>query len=50
MLATPDRFPTIAANLTPPGELGVDYAGDDFQDGLDVVLDGIQQLIERRKK
>ncbi|GAB2598554.1 TetR/AcrR family transcriptional regulator [Kribbella endophytica] len=49
MLATPERYPTIAANLK-PGELDVDYAGDDFQNGLDVVLDGIQQLIERRKK
>ncbi len=46
MLATPDRYPTIAAGLA---DLDIEYA-DDFTDGLDVVLDGIQQLIERRKK
>ncbi|MGC4940980.1 TetR/AcrR family transcriptional regulator [Kribbella sp. DT2] len=49
MLASPDRYPTIAAGLAAPDELDVDYAGDDFQAGLDVVLDGIQQLIGRRK-
>ncbi|GAA1551488.1 TetR/AcrR family transcriptional regulator [Kribbella lupini] len=49
MLATPDRFPAIAASLQSPGQLDIDFE-DDFQDGLDVVLDGIQQLIERRKK
>ena len=46
MLATPDRYPTIAAGLA---DLDVEFT-DDFADGLDVVLDGIQQLIDRRKK
>ncbi|MEV6282265.1 TetR/AcrR family transcriptional regulator [Kribbella sp. NPDC051770] len=46
MLATPDRYPTIAAGLA---NLEIDYT-DDFTDGLDVVLDGIEQLIERRNK
>jgi hypothetical protein len=50
MLATPDRFPSIAANLA-GGRLedfDADYSADEFQVGLDVVLDGIQQLIDRR--
>ncbi len=49
MLATPDRFPAIAASLASPGQLEIDFE-DDFADGLDVVLDGIQQLIERRER
>jgi AcrR family transcriptional regulator len=50
MLATPDRFPSIAANLA-GGRLedfDADYTAGEFQVGLDVVLDGIQRLIDRR--
>ncbi|WP_143465611.1 hypothetical protein [Kribbella sp. ALI-6-A] len=50
MLATPDRFPGIAANLG-GGRLedfDADYTADEFQVGLNVVLDGIQRLIDRR--
>ncbi len=50
MLATPDRFPAIAATLEQPPPEG--YAGDfdaaEFTFGLDTVLDGIQSLITRR--
>ena len=50
MLATPDRFPGIAATLEQPPPEG--YAGDfdaaEFTFGLDTVLDGIQSLIDRR--
>ncbi|WP_427888967.1 TetR/AcrR family transcriptional regulator [Kribbella sp. GL6] len=49
MLATPDRFPGIAATLEQP-EDDV-YAGDfdaaEFGFGLDTVLDGIQSRIDR---
>ncbi|QNE18845.1 TetR/AcrR family transcriptional regulator [Kribbella qitaiheensis] len=42
MLATPDRLPMIAATMA-------DFSdeGDEFQFGLDAVLDGIQALIDR---
>ena len=47
MLATPDRFPGIAATLEQPPDEG--YAGDfdaaEFTFGLDTVLDGIQSRI-----
>lgn len=50
MLATPDRFPGIAATLEQPPPEG--YAGDfdaaEFTFGLNTVLDGIQSLINRR--
>jgi AcrR family transcriptional regulator len=50
MLATPDRFPGIAATLELPPDEG--YAGDfdvaEFAFGLGTVLDGIQSLINRR--
>jgi AcrR family transcriptional regulator len=47
-LATPDRFPMIAAAIQ-AGALEADtaHAPDDFQFGLDAVLDGIQALIDR---
>ncbi|GAA3118450.1 TetR/AcrR family transcriptional regulator [Kribbella aluminosa] len=49
MLATPDRFPGIAATLEVPPDEG--YAGDfdaaEFGFGLDTVLDGIQSRIDR---
>ncbi|GAA1585163.1 MULTISPECIES: TetR/AcrR family transcriptional regulator [Kribbella] len=49
MLATPDRFPGIAATLEVPPDGG--YAGDfdaaEFGFGLDTVLDGIQSRIDR---
>jgi len=50
LLADPERFPTIARGLTAsaPDEFGVDYNADEFQTGLDTVLDGIQSLITRR--
>ena len=51
-LATPDRFPGIAATLEQPPSEG--YAGDfdaaEFTFGLDTVLDGIQTLIDRRSR
>ena len=48
MLATPDRFPTIAATI----EAGIlradaDDDPDDFYFGLSAILDGIQALIDR---
>jgi AcrR family transcriptional regulator len=50
LLATPDRFPGIAATLEQPPDEG--YAGDfdstEFAFGLNTVLDGIQSLINRR--
>jgi AcrR family transcriptional regulator len=48
MLATPDRFPIIAATIE-AGILNADNSDDpdDFQFGLDAVLDGIQALIDR---
>lgn len=49
MLATPDRFPGIAATLEQPLDEG--YAGDfdagEFTFGLDTVLDGIEARITR---
>jgi AcrR family transcriptional regulator len=51
MLATPDRFPTIAAGVNQPNavqDLDVDFDADGFQDGLDTVLDGIQARIDRK--
>jgi len=49
MLATPDRFPGIAATLEQPLDEG--YAGDfdvaEFTFGLDTVLDGIDARITR---
>jgi hypothetical protein len=50
MLATPDRFPTIAAGLQTTADLGADYDADEFQTGLNITLDGIQALITRRTK
>lgn len=48
MLATPDRFPTIAATIG-PGILEADAGDDpnDFRFGLTAILDGIQALIDR---
>ena len=48
MLATPDRYPTIAAGLATSDGLGLDYDTDEFQNGLDTALDGIEALITRR--
>jgi len=48
MLATPDRYPTIAAGLAASDDLGLDYDTDEFQTGLDTALDGIEALITRR--
>jgi AcrR family transcriptional regulator len=50
MLADPDRYPTIAANLQsrPAEDFDVDYDADDFFFGLDTTLDGIEALIARR--
>ena len=49
MLATPDRFPGIAATLEVPPDEG--YAGDfdaaEFSFGLNTVLDGIESRINR---
>jgi AcrR family transcriptional regulator len=42
LLADPDQFPAIAATLTAP-----QYDADEFQFGLDTVLDGIQARIDR---
>jgi AcrR family transcriptional regulator len=46
-LATPDRFPTIAAGLDEPQEY-IDNDPSEFYFGLTTVLDGIQTLISRR--
>jgi AcrR family transcriptional regulator len=48
MLATPDRFPTIAATFE-SGTLDSDgdFGSDDFTFGLTAILDGIQALIDR---
>ena len=50
LLADRERFPTIAGNLeaSNPEDFDVDYNADEFQTGLDTVLDGIQALITRR--
>jgi hypothetical protein len=50
LLADRERFPTIAGNLeaSDPEDFGVDYNADEFQFGLDTVLDGIEALIARR--
>jgi AcrR family transcriptional regulator len=51
LLATPDRFPTIAAGVDQPDsaeELDVDFDAEGFRDGLDTVLDGIQARITRK--
>ena len=45
MLATPDRFPTIATTLT--AGLIEDGDTDEFEFGLAAILDGIQALIDR---
>jgi arginine/ornithine N-succinyltransferase beta subunit len=49
MLATPDRFPMIAATIGGGGleDGDGDFDGDDFHFGLTAVLDGIQALIDR---
>jgi AcrR family transcriptional regulator len=49
MLATPDRFPGIAATLeVPPDEAyAADFDAAEFTFGLDTVLDGIQFRINR---
>ncbi|MGW7681863.1 TetR/AcrR family transcriptional regulator [Kribbella sp. NPDC054772] len=46
-LATPDRFPTIAAGLDEPMDY-VDNDPSEFYFGLTTVLDGIESLINRR--
>jgi len=46
-LATPDRFPTIAAGLDEPQDY-IDNDPSEFSFGLTTVLDGIQTLISRR--
>ncbi|MGW1342644.1 TetR/AcrR family transcriptional regulator [Kribbella sp. NPDC002412] len=51
LLATPDRFPTIAAGVNQPdavADLDVDFDAEGFRDGLDTVLDGIQARIDRK--
>jgi AcrR family transcriptional regulator len=50
LLADPERFPTIAANLRarPAEDFDVDYDADEFFFGLNTVLDGIETLISRR--
>ncbi|WP_350281116.1 TetR/AcrR family transcriptional regulator [Kribbella sp. HUAS MG21] len=49
MLATPERFPGIAATLEQSSAepYGVDFDAGEFAFGLDTVLDGIQARIDR---
>jgi AcrR family transcriptional regulator len=57
MLATPERFPGIAATLEQPAggnyagnlgnDFGIDFDADEFGFGLTTVLDGIQSRIDR---